>query len=81
MQPKHLDYENAQLLLIGSSGDALAKATEQQPEDEKKHKDTPREELEKLEHEDELRVEHLKGNFITISWPSLSLSDFASYRG
>lgn len=31
--------------------------------DQKHDKDTPQEELEKLEHEDELRVEHLHGKF------------------
>ena len=61
VQPKHLDYENSQLLLIGSSTEGIAKATEQQPDDEKQDKDTPLEEMEKLEHEDEVRVEHLKG--------------------
>ena len=59
-QPKHLDYVNAQILLIGESG-GLDKATQVQPEDEKKDTDTPLEEMEKLEGEDEIRVKHLKG--------------------
>ena len=63
LQAKHLDYENAQLLLIGHKDNALDHATQPQPGDEKAGKDEPREELEKLEHEDELRVEHLKGTF------------------
>ena len=61
VQPKLIDYENAQFLLIGSGADALEKATEQQPKDEKHDTDTPLEEMEKLEHEDEIRAEHLKG--------------------
>ena len=61
LQPKFLDYENAQFLLIGSSTDDLGEATEQQPKDEKADKDTPLEEMEKLEDEDTARVEHLKG--------------------
>ena len=48
VQPKHLDYENSQLLLIGSSTEGIAKATEQQPDDEKQDKDSPLEEMEKL---------------------------------
>ena len=61
LQPKFLDYENAQFLLIGSSTEDLGQATEQQPKDEKADKDTPLEEMEKLEDEDTARVEHLKG--------------------
>ena len=61
LQPKYLNYENTQFLLIGSSTDDLGAATEQQPKDEKADKDTPLEEMEKLEDEDTARVEHLKG--------------------
>ncbi|MCJ1310023.1 hypothetical protein MMC25_003684 [Agyrium rufum] len=62
LQPKYLDYENTQLLLIGSGVDDLSKATEQQPKDDKHDKDTPLEEMERLEREDEIRIEHLKGD-------------------
>lgn len=61
LQPKHLDYANAQFIVIGEASGDLSKATEPQPKDEKHDKDTPLEEMEKLEHEDEIRVEHLKG--------------------
>lgn len=61
LQPKLLDYVNTQFLIIGHSGSDLDKATAQQPDDDKNNKDTPLEEIEKLEHEDELRVKHLKG--------------------
>lgn len=61
LQPKLLDYVNSQILIIGHKDNAVEKATIQQSEDEKKDKDTPMEEMEKLEHEDEMRVEHLKG--------------------
>ena len=63
LQPKHLDYANSQILLIGEGIDTLGKATNQQPGDEKEEKDTPLEEMEKLEDEDERRVEGLKGMF------------------
>ena len=59
--PKHLDYANAQMLLIGEnfeSSDNLEAAAKDAKDDSK---ETPQEELEKLEHEDELRVERLKG--------------------
>lgn len=61
LQPKHLDYENAQFIVIGEGSGELDKATEPQQKDEKHDKDTPLEEMEKLEHEDEIRVKHLKG--------------------
>jgi hypothetical protein len=64
-QPKHLDYANTQILLIGESS-GLDKATEVQPEDEKQNMDTPLEEMEKLEGEDEIRVRHLNGTFFRL---------------
>lgn len=57
-----LDYVSAQILLIGHAGDGIEEATVEQPEDAKQEKDTPMEEMEKLEHEDEVRIEHLKGS-------------------
>lgn len=64
LQPKFMDYKNAQFLLIGEGIGELSKSVEQQPGDEKK--ETPLEEMEKLEHEDEIRVEHLKGRLFPI---------------
>lgn len=61
-----LDYVNTQILIIGHEGNTVEKATVQQGEDQEKHKDTPIEEIEKLEHEDELRVEHLKGKLVVL---------------
>ncbi|KAI4237057.1 MAG: hypothetical protein LQ349_002147 [Xanthoria aureola] len=62
LEPKLLDYENTQFLLIGHNDGALDKATVPQPEDAKQNKDEPKAEMEKLEHEDDVRVEHLKGD-------------------
>ncbi|MCJ1422523.1 hypothetical protein MMC29_000403 [Sticta canariensis] len=62
LQPKLLDYVNTQFLVIGHADNDLEKATKQLPVDEKHDKDTPLEEMQKLEHEDELRVEHLRGD-------------------
>ena len=58
LKPELLEYENTQFLLIGHKDDALEKAAQPQAEGEK---ETPLEELEKLEEEDEARVEGLKG--------------------
>lgn len=60
LEPKHLDYPNAQLLIIGESH-RLDRATEALDRDQHHDKETPLEEMEKLEGEDEIRVKHLKG--------------------
>lgn len=63
VEPKHLNYEMAQMLLIGEDFDSSSNL-EPAPKDEKNdQKETPQEELEKLEGEDEHRVERLKGRF------------------
>jgi hypothetical protein len=59
VKPKYLDYPNAQILLIGEN---LQSAVDPTSKDKKHHKDEPKKELEKLEHEDELRVDHLHGD-------------------
>lgn len=60
-EPKHLDYSMAQVLLIGEDFDSSSNL-DPAPKDEKNgEKETPQEELEKLEGEDEHRVERLKG--------------------
>ena len=61
LEPKLLDYENTQFLIIGHNEESVDKATVPQPEDEKADKEEPKEEMEKLEREDELRVKHLEG--------------------
>jgi hypothetical protein len=60
-QPKHLDYMNTQVLIIGERQGDVDKATQPQSQDEKDGKEKPLEEMEKLEGEDEIRVKHLKG--------------------
>ncbi|OAP58569.1 hypothetical protein AYL99_07659 [Fonsecaea erecta] len=59
LEPKYLDYDNAQFLMIGEDYD---KATEQRPKDERESNAAPEEEMEKLEGEDEIRIKHLKGD-------------------
>jgi hypothetical protein len=58
VKPKYLDHEYCQILLIGENTD---KAVEPTTKNERHNKETPKEEIEQLEHEDELRVQHLKG--------------------
>ncbi|KIW75045.1 hypothetical protein Z517_11816 [Fonsecaea pedrosoi CBS 271.37] len=59
LEPKYLDYDNAQFLMIGED---YEKATEQRPKDERENNAAPEEEMEKLEGEDEIRIKHLKGD-------------------
>ncbi|OTA54819.1 hypothetical protein K449DRAFT_469283 [Hypoxylon sp. EC38] len=59
-QPKHLDFENTQFLLIGESS-GIQKATEPQ-KDQKEGEEKPIEELEKLKDEDTHRMEGLQGD-------------------
>ena len=62
LEPHLLSYENAQFLIIGHRDEALEKAAKpQNGEEQKSDKETPLEEIEKLEHEDEIRVKHLEG--------------------
>ncbi|KAH8174962.1 BTB domain transcription factor [Sarocladium implicatum] len=56
-KPEHLDYPNAQVLLIGESS-GIDKAVEPQEKDSQK----PEELLEKLEEEDLERMKHLAGD-------------------
>lgn len=58
VKPKHLDHEYCQILLIGENTNTAVEPT---TKNEKHNKETPKEEIEQLEHEDELRVQHLKG--------------------
>lgn len=57
-QPKHLDYANAQFLLVGESS-RTERALEPQEEDEKEGKVEPAEEMEELEEEDTKRMKGL----------------------
>lgn len=63
VRPEHMDYAGCQVLMIGVGdvdGSAALTATEAEKGDEEK--ETPGEELEKLEEEDEVRVRGLKGD-------------------
>lgn len=60
-QPKHINYDGASMLLIGESlrDSAALQPFEKDQKDE--NKKTPGEELDKLENEDEIRVDNLSG--------------------
>ncbi|KJY01692.1 hypothetical protein TI39_contig282g00021 [Zymoseptoria brevis] len=76
VQAKHLDYDNAQMLLIGEDFESSSNL-EPAPKDEKNgEKETPQEELEKLEEEDEHRVEHLKGDDTIFADLGISSKDY-----
>lgn len=65
VKPRHLDYEKAQLILIGEAHGDLGKAVQAEDKDEQNEKiETPSEEMEKLEGEDSQRVQALRGMFI-----------------
>lgn len=60
-RPHHLDYDNAQVLLVGESS-GIKKALELQEDDENAHKEEPLEEMEDLEKQDLKRMRHLSGD-------------------
>ncbi|KAF2195400.1 tetrapyrrole biosynthesis, uroporphyrinogen III synthase [Zopfia rhizophila CBS 207.26] len=72
-KPKYLDYVNCQILLIGENTE---KAMEPTIKDQKHNKETPKEEIEQLEHEDELRVEHLHGDDSVFDDLKISKKDY-----
>lgn len=61
VEPKHLDYANAQMLLIGESFESGHALEATKSDEQSNQKRTPEEEMEKLENEDEIRIKHLKG--------------------
>ncbi|KAI9828166.1 MAG: hypothetical protein M1826_006094 [Phylliscum demangeonii] len=80
LQARLLDYTNAQILLIGEQSDDLAAALEPNPTDQKQHKTTPLDEMEQLEHEDDIRVNHLKGDDPVLADLGLSSADHAKLQ-
>lgn len=77
MQPRLLDYDNTQFLLIGHGDDALEKATKpQNGEDQKAEKEVPLEEMEILEGEDGSRVKGLKEDHAVFTDLGLSSEEY-----
>ncbi|KAK4549003.1 hypothetical protein LTR36_008776 [Oleoguttula mirabilis] len=75
--PEHLNYANAQFILIGESSglDVLNGAQDGEKDDKK---ETPQEEIEKLEQEDEIRVEHMQGDNTVYADLGISKKDYPS---
>jgi hypothetical protein len=63
LKPEFLDYPNAQFLMIGEAQNDLGKAATSQGE-KLSHEEEPGEELEKLEGENEDRIDALQGMFL-----------------
>lgn len=62
LTPEFIDYPNAQFLMIGEATGDLGKAATAEPNGKRAEEEQPGEELEKLEDENEERVESLKGD-------------------
>ncbi|PWY92666.1 BTB domain transcription factor [Aspergillus heteromorphus CBS 117.55] len=62
LQPEFIDYSNAQFLMIGAATDSLGKAATVEDGDEEANEEQPGEELEKLEKDNEERIEALRGD-------------------
>ena len=77
-RPEHLDYANAQVLLIGEDldGSAALEQGEQQKGDGADN--TTGEEIYKLEDEDEKRIEHLHGNDSVFDDLGISHKEYSS---
>ncbi|KAK3691926.1 hypothetical protein LTR37_018357 [Vermiconidia calcicola] len=76
VQPKYLDYANAQMLLIGENFDSSANLEPTAKDEKDDAKKTPQEELEQLEEEDESRIEHLKGDDAIFADLGISSKDY-----
>ncbi|KXT00385.1 hypothetical protein AC578_3356 [Pseudocercospora eumusae] len=75
--PKHLDYVNSSFLMIGEGDFDKSSNLDPAPKDEKdENKETPQEELEKLEGEDEQRVDNLKGDDTIFADLGVSSKDY-----
>ncbi|KAJ5768449.1 hypothetical protein N7533_001032 [Penicillium manginii] len=62
LEPEFIDYPNAQFLMIGEAQDTLGKAATAEEGAKQPHEEEPGQELERLERENEQRVEALQGN-------------------
>ncbi|KAK5115774.1 hypothetical protein LTR62_000863 [Meristemomyces frigidus] len=72
-KPEHLNYANAQFLLIGEDFNVEGTAKDEKDD----NKETPAEELEKLEHEDEIRVQHLNGDATVFADLGVSAKEYS----
>ena len=78
LRPELLDYDSTQSLLVGSDIEKIKQRSEQG--DGTNGVETPLEEMEKLEAEDEYRVEHLKGDDPVFEVLGLSSKDYSKLQ-
>ncbi|KAL1859380.1 hypothetical protein Plec18167_006665 [Paecilomyces lecythidis] len=62
LEPELINYPNAQFLMIGEGQDEFKKAASAEPDGKQAHEEQPGEEVEKLEEENEERIEALGGD-------------------
>ncbi|KAJ5111264.1 hypothetical protein N7532_001799 [Penicillium argentinense] len=77
LEPEFIEYPNAQFLMIGEAQDTLGKAATAEGA-KKAHEEEPGEELEKLERENEERVEALQGDHAVYEDLGLHAKKYAS---
>ncbi|QDS71697.1 hypothetical protein FKW77_008337 [Venturia effusa] len=76
---EYLDYPNAQILLIGEGQDKFGQALEATDKDKKDdNKESAEDELEKLEDEDQIRIDHLHGEDSVYDDLHISKKDYPS---
>lgn len=81
LEPELLKYQNTQFLLIGEGIGEMGNAVQEMSEDAKDDtKETPIEEIQKLEEEDHDRVEHLKGDDPVFADLGLSSKEYSTMQ-
>ncbi|KAK2759827.1 hypothetical protein FQN54_002561 [Arachnomyces sp. PD_36] len=76
LEPKFIEYPNAQILIIGERQGEFGSAVEPAKEDEKTDKEAPKEEIEQLEHENEVRADQLGGDHAIFNDLSLNAEKY-----
>lgn len=61
LEPDFIEYPNAQVLMIGEAQGELGKAATAEPDGKREYEEQPGQELDKLGHENEERIESLQG--------------------
>lgn len=74
--PKQLDYANAQFLLIGEGEDGFDKALGTSADGKGKDEEA-KQDIEELEHQDEIRVEHLHGDHTIFDDLNISKKEYS----
>lgn len=75
LEPDFIEYPNAQILMIGEAQGELGKAATAEPDGKQEHEEQPGQELEKLGHENEERIESLQGTSLLLQSICLFYAD------